>query len=106
MLQLYQQSKILLKGEFVMTDLVTYQGLLLDGSGHIKLNLQDEEVVIYSPHGSCKAIVLSGTALEAYRLLESGLTFEDVLRSSSIVDWEESTHKIIQFFLDEGSLSL
>jgi len=89
-----------------MTDLVTYQGLLLDGSGHIKLNLQDEEVVIYSTHGSCKAFVLSGTALEVYRLLESGLTFEDVLRSSLIVDWEESTHKIIQFFLEEGLLSI
>ena len=84
-----------------MTDL-TYQGLLLDMSGHIKLNLQNGEAVIYSPYGSGKAFVLSDAALYVYEQLANGLTLQEILQSRDDTDWEESLHAIIQFLLEEG----
>ena len=65
-----------------MTDL-TYQGLLLDMSGHIKLNLQNGEAVIYSPFGSGKAFVLSDVALGVYEELAMGLGLEEILQSKT-----------------------
>lgn len=84
-----------------MTDLM-YQGLLLDMSGHIKLNLQNGEAVIYSPYGSGKAFVLSNAALYVYEQLAKGLTLQEILQSRDDTDWEESLRAITQFLLEEG----
>lgn len=84
-----------------MTDL-TNQGLLMDKSGHTKLNLQNGEAVIYSPYGSGKAFVLSDTALDVYERLANGQTVEDILQSSSETDWEDSVLAITEYFLEEG----
>ncbi len=88
-----------------MTDL-TYQGLLLDMSGHIKLNLQNGEAVIYSPYGSGKAFVLSDTALYVYEQLARGLTLQEVLQSRDGADWGEPVHAITQFLLEEGLFNM
>ncbi|KKS31541.1 MAG: Radical SAM domain-containing protein [candidate division WWE3 bacterium GW2011_GWA1_42_12] len=84
-----------------MADL-TYQGLLLDKAGHTKLNLSNGEAVIYSPYGSGKAFVLSGVALKVYKLLESGLTVEEIINTAQSPEWEETVQAVIAYFTDRG----
>jgi uncharacterized protein len=84
-----------------MEDL-TYQGLTLDKSGHTKLDLSNGEVVIYSPYGSGKAFVLSDVALKVYKLLENGLTVEEVVDTTYSLEWKETVQAVTRFFIDEG----
>ncbi len=79
-----------------MADL-TYQGLLLDKTGHTKLNLLNGEAVIYSPYGSGKAFVLSGIALKVYELLENGLTVEEVINTSQSSEWAETVQSVVAY---------